>query len=118
MQFNFGQRSRLKNKRDFTGLKLRGQRLAMGCMVANWEQLEAGAESRLGVITSGKLGIAVERNRARRLLREAFRLHRHEFVAPMNLVLVARSSILGKRFSSVEKDFVALLRKAALLVNG
>jgi ribonuclease P protein component len=56
------------------------------------------------------------RSRARRLLRECFRLHQHDLRQPIDLVLVARPSILGKGFSEVEKDFLTTLRKAGLLI--
>jgi len=67
------------------------------------------------VITASKIGGAVERNRARRLLRESFRLHRHQFARPLDLVLVARPSIAGKGFASVKKDFLTTLQRAGLL---
>ena len=75
----------------------------------------AGAGSRLGVIASRKLGSAVTRSRARRLLRETFRLHQHDLRQPVTMVLVARSSIVGKQRAEVERDFLSALRKAKLL---
>ena len=109
------QSMRLKQRRDFTELKQQGQRLAAGCLIANWTASPAGSGSRLGVITSRKLGSAVTRSRARRLLRETFRLHQHDLRQPVRMVLVARSSILGKNRTEVERDFLSALRKAKLL---
>ena len=109
-----GRAARIKQGRDFAGVRREGQRFAGGCLIANWRQ-RAGAESRLGVITSGKIGGAVARNRARRLLRESFRLHQHELVHPLDLVLVARPSIAGKALAEVEKDLLTTLRKTGLL---
>ena len=86
-----------------------------GCLIANWKRTSANAFPRLGVITSGKIGGAVVRSRARRLLRESFRLHQHELAQPVDLVLVARASIAGKSFAAVERDFLTALRKARLL---
>jgi ribonuclease P protein component len=71
--------------------------------------------SRVGVVVSSKVGGAVVRSRARRLLRESFRLHQCELTQPVDLVLVARASIDGKKFSEVEQDFLNTLRKAGLL---
>src|ERR1039457_5604039 len=105
----------IKQGRDFTRVRQEGQRLVMGCLIANWLRLPAGTAARLGVVTSGKIGNAVVRSRARRLLREAFRLHQHDLAQPMDLVLVARQSITNKTFSGVEKDFLATLRRAGLL---
>jgi len=45
---------------------------------------------RLGMSVSRKVGIAVRRNRIRRLLREAFRLMQHDFPGAYDLVIVVR----------------------------
>src|ERR1044071_4857859 len=108
---------RIKQGRDFTRAKQQGERLVLGCLVANWFVLPEGSTTRLGVVTSGRIGNAVIRNRARRLMREAFRLHKNELAKPMDLVLVARPSITNKTFSGVEKDYLATLRRAGLLKN-
>jgi ribonuclease P protein component len=109
--------SRLAQNRDFARVRQNGQRLVLGCLIANWNPLPEGAAPKLGVVTSKKIGGAVQRNRARRLLRESFRLHQHEFSQPVELVLVARNSIAGKTFAGVEKDFLAALKRASLLKN-
>lgn len=114
-RLRFGRTARLKQGRDFSRLRQAGERLAQGCLVANWQRLAPGASSRLGVITSGKIGGAVVRNRARRLLRECFRLHQHDLAGPVDLVLVARPSIVGKGLAKVERDFLTTLRNAGLL---
>lgn len=109
-----GRASRLTQSRDFARVRQQGERLAQGCLIANWHKLPEGAPPKLGVVTSRKIGGAVARSRARRLLRESFRLHRHEFAQPFELVLVARNSIAGKGFAEVEKDFLAALKRAGL----
>jgi ribonuclease P protein component len=91
-----------------------GERLAQGCLIANWRQLPAGARPRLGVVTSKKIGGAVQRARARRLLRESFRLHQHDLARPVDIVLVARNSIAGKGLAEVEKDYLLALKRAGL----
>ena len=105
----------IKQGRDFSRVRQQGERLVLGCLIANWLKLPAGSTPRLGVVTSGKIGNAVVRNRARRLMREAFRLHQKELTQPVDLVLVARHSINGKMFSGVEKDYLATLRRAGLI---
>jgi ribonuclease P protein component len=107
--------SRVTQNRDFVRIRQQGERLAQGCLVANWNKLPEGAAPRLGVVTSRKIGGAVQRTRARRLLRESFRLHQHEFTQPVEIILVARNSIAGKKFADVERDFLATLRRAGLL---
>lgn len=114
-RLRFGRAARLKQARVFGRVRQAGERLAQGCLVANWLRLAPGASSRLGVVTSGKIGGAVVRSRARRLLRECFRLHQHDLAEAVDLVLVARSSIVGRNLAEVERDFLATLRKARLL---
>ena len=46
---------------------------------------------RLGLSVSKKVGGAVQRNRLRRLFREAFRLTRHQMPTGLDLVLIPRS---------------------------
>ena len=114
-RLRFARTARIKQGRDFAKVRQEGERLATGCLIANWRKLPSGSGSRLGVITAGKIGNAVVRSRARRLLRESFRLHQNELVQPVDLVLVARPSIAGKAFGDVEKDFLTTLRKSGLL---
>jgi ribonuclease P protein component len=108
---------RLGQNRDFARVRQHGERLAQGCLIANWSKLPDGVTPKLGVVTSRKIGGATERSRARRLLRESFRLHQHEIAPPVELVLVARNSIAGKKFAEVEKDFLTALTRAGLLKN-
>ena len=116
-RLRLGRASRLARNRDFARLRQQGERLAQGCLIANWSRLPCGARPKLGVVTSRKIGGAVDRSRARRLLRESFRRHQHEIALPVELVLVARNSIAGKNFAGVEKDFLAALNRAGLRRN-
>jgi len=114
-RLRFCRAARIKQGRDFRQVRQGGERLAVGCLIANWQRLPAETPARLGVITTKRVGGAVVRSRARRLLRETFRLHQHDLAAPVDLVLVARPSIAGKAFAVVERDFLTALRKARLL---
>ena len=114
-RLRLGRPSRLAQSRDFARVRQHGERLALGCLIANWNRLPEGAAPRLGIVTSKKIGHAPDRSRARRLLRESFRRHQHELSQPVELVLVARNSIAGKNFAGVEKDFLAALRRANLV---
>jgi ribonuclease P protein component len=105
---------RLRTQRDFARLKAEGQRMVCGSLIANWLVLPSAQGSQLGVITSRRIGGAVARSRARRLLRESFRLHQHQLRQPVAVVLIARSSIVGKRRGEVEADFLRVLRRGGL----
>jgi ribonuclease P protein component len=110
-----GRSARIGPSGDFARIRQQGQRIVFGCLIANWQRLPEGAKPRLGVVTSKKIGGAVERNRARRLLRESFRQHQYELAQPVEIILVARNSIAGRTFAEVEKDYLTTLRRAGLL---
>ena len=114
-RLRLGRPARIKQGRDFAHVRQQGERLVLGCLIANWRRLPVESRSRVGVVVSAKVGGAVTRSRVRRLLRECFRLHQYELAAPLDLVLVARASIVGKGLAGVEKDFLTALRKARLL---
>lgn len=111
----FPRAARIKQGRDFARARQEGQRCVCGCMIANWRGLPADGATRLGLVVSRKVGGSVVRSRARRLLRESFRLHQYELAGPMDLVLVARHSIANHDFSGVEKDFLTTMKRAGLL---
>ena len=113
-RLTLGAGQRLKQTRDFTRLKAQGRRLARGCVLMNWAELPEG-RSRLGIVAAKRIGGSVARSRAKRLLRQAFRLHQHDLRLPSEIVLVARDSIAGRAFAEVERDYLAALRAAGLL---
>lgn len=106
---------RIKHGRDFARARTHGKRVTVGCLIANWVPVADASVSRIGVITGKKIGGAVIRTRARRLLRETFRVHQHDLNQPVDLILVARASIVDKSLCEVEKDFLEALRRGGLL---
>jgi ribonuclease P protein component len=117
-RLSLGRRQRLPKPRDFAKVRNEGQRQVSGCLIANWLRLPPGATSRVGVVTAKAIGGATIRSRARRLLRETFRLHQHEFLFPVDLVLVARKSIADAPRSTVDRDFYNALRRGQALSSG
>ena len=114
-RLGLGRSMRLRNKRDFSNIREQGRRVSKGCLIANWVVLPRGSTSRLGVITTRKLGKAHVRSRARRLLRESFRLYQWALRDPVAMVLVARSSIVGRKLADVQRDYLGCLRQGSLL---
>jgi len=70
--------------------------------------------SRIGLTASRKVGNAVARNRARRVLREAARRLYVHMTPGWDIVLVARRAILKEKEPRVEAAMEDLLQKAGL----
>ena len=77
-----------------------------------------GADRRLGVVASRKVGNAVERARAKRRLRELFRRNRDAFPGSDDIVLVARRAILTAPFAKLVGDLRAIAAAAAAHPGG
>lgn len=67
---------------------------------------------RLGIVASRKLGGAVERNRAKRLIREMFRQYgTARRGLGLDAVIIPRRELLTAPFSSITTDFTTLWRR-------
>jgi ribonuclease P protein component len=94
------------------GLRLDG---ALFLMLAAENGRDAG---RLGLAVGRRVGGAVERNKAKRLLRESFRRNKIEAVRGLDLVLVPKREIVGRTFADVEREYRARLKRLAQRRHG
>ncbi len=70
---------------------------------------------RLGITAGKKLGKAVQRNRAKRLITAAFRNIAPRLCVGYDYVIVARVRILGVKSTVVEKSFIKILSDSGLI---
>jgi len=104
---------RLRRPQDFRNVWNRGHSWVHPLFVL-WTAPNDLPRSRVGITASRKVGIAVQRNRARRLLREAARRLYPNLMPGWDLVLVARSTLPEAREAQVEVALVAMLRRSGL----
>ena len=71
--------------------------------------------NRVGITTGKKLGHAVVRNRARRRLREVYRLNEALFKPGFDIVVVARHKCITADFQKLTKAYLSLAEKAGIL---
>lgn len=117
MPARFRPRQRLRTRAEFDRVFRRGQRLD-----GRWFTLIAAAnerpQARLGLVVSRKLGTAVRRNRARRLLREAFRSLAPTGREPLDVVLLAKAELVGRGLAEVQRELEKRLRAVRAAAPG
>ena len=103
-------RQRLRTGAEFEGVFKRGRRLA-----GRWFLLVVAANGRahdrLGLAVSRRVGGAVDRNRARRLLRESFRRLAPAAGPGVDLVVVARPDIVARGQAEVDRELRERVRR-------
>jgi ribonuclease P protein component len=109
-----GRQRRLTHSKEFREAYDQGRRWDGRCMTL-WLRAGPGASLRLGVVSSRKVGGAVQRNRARRLLREAYRRNRCRFQGDADVVLIARRAILAATWPEIVEDLLSVAGRAGLM---
>ena len=108
----FPRRERLTTSADFQALFQRGRRIDRPALIVLWR--EATEPTRAGFAVSRQLKNAVQRNRARRRLREAYRASREAAPARVSLVIVGRPAVLTEPFAALTSQ----LRGALTAIPG
>ena len=104
----------LKQNYEFRRLYQKGASAAGGSMVVYCRKNKLG-HNRLGLTASVKLGHAVIRNRARRRLREVYRLNACRLRSGWDMILVARGRTVTASWEELNDTFLRLCRKLDLL---
>ncbi len=88
---------RLRRPEEFRRVWSEGRAWAHPLFVLWLAPAPQGQALRVGIVASRKLGKAIKRNRARRLLREAVRQLYPQLAPGYDMVLIARAPILERR---------------------
>ena len=98
---------RIRRRADFRQVYDRGSKIhGRYCTVF---MLPTGADGRLGIAATRKFGRAVQRNRAKRLIREVFR--RNKIAKGFDVVVIPKRSLLDASLTLLEADYRAIVER-------
>ena len=104
----------IKENREFKRMYAKAKSVVTPSMVVYCRRGRFG-KNRLGVTVSTKLGCAVVRNRARRRLREVYRLAQPELRQGYDIILVARSRAVDGPYERLTSAFYKACQELDLL---
>ena len=114
-KFGFGRASRLRLSSEFKLVKESGKSWTGRYLILVALNRGAGLPSRVGMITTRRLGNAVVRNQVRRRMREIFRLNQDQIRDGYWIVTIARASSAFVAYQELERDWLRLAKRASIL---
>lgn len=105
---------RLRRSPEFARVRRHGRSVG-GAVAALYVLPTRSPDIRVGFSVSKKVGNAVVRNRVKRLMREAVRLHLPALRCGVDLVIIARPAAASAGFADMEATIHDLLRRAGAL---
>lgn len=116
LRLRFPKSARLSRASEFARLKREGTSFHGKLIVLSVLNVEPDTETRIGLITSRRVGGAVVRNRVRRRLREILRALRPQIRRGVHLVIVARAVAAKAEFATLRSDVLSQVQRSAILL--
>ena len=110
--------NRVRKRPEFLEIQGDGARVTGDCLVFILKRRAAGSPLRLGITASRKIGGAVQRSRARRLIREAFRALFHELPAALDIVVIVRRPLGERKMDAVLAEWQRALPRIRRTATG
>jgi ribonuclease P protein component len=113
----FPKRERVRRRPDYLAIQRRGERIHLRFLLSFVRSGQIEGVTRLGITVSKKVGNAVVRNRAKRLIREAWRRAKDEFPTGLDIVVVAKRDAAEASFAEINADIEHLAARLRRRVN-
>lgn len=97
----------IKKNSDFQSVYRTGKSYANRQLVM-YVKRTSGADRRIGISVSKKVGNSVVRHHLTRLIRESFRLHQDMLETGLDIVVVARAAAKESEYRTIERAFLHL----------
>ncbi|MCL2580321.1 MAG: ribonuclease P protein component [Oscillospiraceae bacterium] len=94
----------------FRRLYRQGKSVVSPCVVLYYKKTKGNLPNRLGITATKKIGKAVSRNRARRVIRESYRCLEPRLSSGYDFVIVARTRAAGVKMQVVKAELEGLLK--------
>lgn len=109
--YSFRPHERLRVSSEFQRVKRGGRRARSNHFTVNFI-LNGLQHHRLGLVVQKRFWNATHRNRIKRLVREWFRLHKHQIPLPgLDIVVIARQGAEALDFEGVTRELLAIFEK-------
>lgn len=106
----FPKEERVRRRREYLAIQRRGEKVHLEHLLAFVRRGEP-LRRRVGITVSKKVGKAVQRNRVKRLLREAWRRNKDAFPLGKDVVFVAKRNAAESTFVDIEAELLKLARR-------
>ena len=106
----------LRKKDDFNAVYKAGKSVPDRYIVLFYKKNDL-PYSRTAFLASKKVGNSVQRNRAKRLMKESYRLNADRFRTGYDLIFIARNMINGRKLMDVNKSMMNAAARGKVTVS-